>query len=72
MGLFSSKTPEQRQAAAAATSRYRAARAAADDNAAQEKRAGVREETEEYHRLNGELVDAMDDPALPWHAKLWT
>lgn len=65
MRLFSRKTPEQKRAAKAATERYKAAR-----NAAESRRS--REEDEEYYRLNDELVDAMDDPALPWHAKLWT
>lgn len=65
MGIFSSKTPDQKQAATAATERYKAARGAAESRKS-------REEDEEYYRLNDELIEAMDDPALPWHAKLWT
>lgn len=63
MRLFSRKTPEQKQAATAAVTRYRAAR-----NAAESRKS--REEDEEYYRLNDELADAMDDPALPWWAKV--
>ena len=66
MRLFSSRTPEQKAERKAAVARLDAAEDALWENGRREKKAGIREETDEYHRLNDAVWDALEDPALPW------
>jgi hypothetical protein len=69
MGLFSSKTPEQKAARREAVRALDAAEDALWDNGKRERKAGVREETPEYLRLNDAVGDALENPALPWWKK---
>ena len=48
--------------------RYRAADMALAENSTREMRAGIREETDEYLRLNSAVIDAEE--ACPWWARI--
>lgn len=60
MGLFSSDKREANQ-------RLRQAHRALDDNGKRERRAGIKDETDEYLRLNQAVIDAEKDAS--WWAR---
>lgn len=61
MGLFS-KTPEEKQAIA----EMKAADKALNDNSTREFKAGIRDETPEYQRLNRAATEAASKVGF-WH-----
>lgn len=66
MGFFSSKSDAEKAARDEAVAEYKRAHKALNDNSEREWKAGIRDETEEYHRLNKAACDAAENPNLPW------
>jgi len=64
MGLFRS-TPAEKAAAADLD----AAQSALNANSARERKAGIRDETPEYERLNSAVNEAASNPDLPWYKR---
>lgn len=69
MGLFSKSSPEQKAARDEAVAAYKDAHAALQANSDKERKAGIREETPEFLRLNSAAHQAAKNPALPWYLR---
>lgn len=57
---------KDKAARAAATREYKDAHRALQKNSDREQKAGIRDETPEYLRLNARANDAARNPNLPW------
>lgn len=66
MGRFSSKPADDKAAQDKAVAEYKKAKKALDANSERERKAGIRDETPEYLRLNAAVNEALENQSLPW------